>query len=164
LRHLQGARVQPVARLTESPRDRQQRQRHARHADREQRLAAQPINEPDRNDSHDHVDQADDHGLAERVAHAAAGLREYRRQVVEDRVDAGDLLKEGESEGDQHDEADAPVEQGAPAVRDVPRGETLADLLQTLLRLRGTVDARQHIQCRPVPPLDHEPSRTLRNQ
>src|SRR6185503_20610312 len=67
----------------------------------------------------------------------------------------------GESEGDQHDETDAPVEQGAPAVRDVPRRETLPDLLQTLLRLRGAADARQNFQCLLVAALDHQPPRTF---
>ena len=107
--------------LTESPCDRQQRQRHARDADREQRLAPQAIDEPDGHDGHDDVDQADEHGLTERSAHAAARLREDRRQVIEDRVDAGDLLKERQAERNQHDEADAPVEQSAEAPRFAPR-------------------------------------------
>ena len=52
----------------------------------------------------------------------------------------------------------------APAVRDVPRCETLPDLLQTLLRLRGAADARQNFQCLLVAALDHEPPRTFRNE
>ena len=165
LRHLQRALVQPVARLTESPRDRQQRQRHARDADREQRLAAQAIDEPDRDDRHADVDQADEHGLAERVADAAAGLREDRRQVVEDRVDAGDLLEERQAERDQHDEADAPVEQAAQAARHVLRCEALRGSAAELsCACCGAADARQHVQRLLVAALHQQPARAFRNE
>ena len=51
----------------------------------QQRLAPQPIHEPDRHEGHAQIDQAHQHRLFERGVGAAARLRENSGQIVEDR-------------------------------------------------------------------------------
>ncbi len=56
-------------------------------------LRAKTIHKQDGDEGHAQIDETNQHGLPERGVEAAARLRENRRQIIENGVDAGDLLE-----------------------------------------------------------------------
>ena len=134
LQHGEGFLRELIAGGVKRPTARQQRHCHPRRADGQQRLAAQSVNEPDRHEGHPQVDQADQHGLLEGGVGAPARLGENGGQIIEDGVDAGDLLKERNHQGDEHHEAHSPAQKRAYTNAGTSFSEALLDVAQLLLR------------------------------
>src|SRR5258706_1944930 len=126
----------------EGPADGQQRHGHAGNADQQQRPSAEAVDEPNRDQGHANVDQTDQHRLSKRRCQATTRSREDGRQVVENRIDAGNLLEESNAEGKQQYKPEAPAKDAADADRAGCGPEALLDLRPLLLRGNRAVERR----------------------
>ena len=90
-------------RVREEPRHRAERERHADRADEQQRLAAEPVHEGDRDQRRDDVDHAGDRADAHRVLLREADRVPQRGAVVEDDVDPDELLEDRQADADPDD-------------------------------------------------------------
>ena len=92
----------------ESPGRQAQRDDVAERANIEQRAAAQPVNQPESDEGENQVGHADSDGLQERGLGAEAGKLKDARREIEDGVDAGQLVEEGDQDGEQDGFAQTP--------------------------------------------------------
>src|ERR1019366_2522050 len=97
----------------ERPSDQSQREDVTKRADIEQRAPPQTINEPQPKKSENQVGQADADGLQQRGFGTQTGQFKDARRKVENGVDAGELVEEG----DQKCQQDRRLELSAPKTR-----------------------------------------------
>lgn len=84
--------------------DRRKTDGHDRRTDKQQRFAADLVDEPDGENRKCEIDEADENRLHERSVRARAGRFKDFRRVIHDGVDAGDLLQHGEADADEQRE------------------------------------------------------------
>ena len=70
-------------------------------ADQQQCLAAELVDQAHAEEGGEQIDEADAHGLQRRRVGAEAGRGEDVVRVVEDRVDAGELVEEADRDGEE---------------------------------------------------------------
>ena len=98
----------------------------AERADVEQRAAAQPVNQPEADEGEDQIRDADADGLQQRGFRAQAGHLEDARREVKNRVDARELVKERDQDGQQDRNAQLARSRSAPrTARSEERGQNL---------------------------------------
>src|ERR1035438_9679496 len=97
----------------EGPGDKPQREDITKRADIKQGAAAQPINEPKPYESENKIGHADANGLQKRGIRTQTGKFKYARSKVENGVDAGELVEEGNQKSQQ----DGSLELAAPEAR-----------------------------------------------
>jgi len=82
------------AAMKESPGNRSQRCDVTERANKEQRAAAQPVNEPQANKGENEIGNTDADGLQQRGFRTQAGKFKYARREVKNRIDARELVEE----------------------------------------------------------------------
>ena len=118
-----------------------ERDAHAARGDEEERPAADPVGEDDGHDREEHVDQADDRRLADGRHPGEPGALEDPRRVVEDGVDARDLLEDGQDDGDEEGPAEGRPEELAEGA--LFEGQGVLDVADLGGRGLGRVDPGQ---------------------
>ena len=114
---------------------------HAHEARQQHRLASDAVDEPDRQHRHGHVQRSDGEVGVDRSFRAVADAGERGRRVVDDRVDAHQLLEHRKPDG-HHERRAYPrllQEAGASAVLLLIDLADLVDLLVGVVLRRGVV-------------------------
>ena len=141
-----------------------QRDHHPGDADHQQRAPAGAVEQPHRHQGHGDVDDPDPDRRQNRSGRGVdAGEFDDRRRVVDDRVDAGDLLQDRQADPDQERRFDDRLQQLAPGTGLVV--DALLDFLDLALDQVRVVDAdlRQRRPRRVVVAVHHQPARALRH-
>src|ERR1700727_385663 len=81
-------------------------------SDEEERLAADLVNDGDADEGGDEVGESDDYGLDGAGDGVETGVGEDVVEVVEDGVDAGELVEETDGDGEKDELAVAALEEG----------------------------------------------------
>src|SRR5260221_9434607 len=72
-----------------------------------QRASAQPVNEPQPHEGEDEIGHTNSHRLEQRGFRRQTGQLKNARSEIENRVDAGELIEEGDQKGQQDRSAQA---------------------------------------------------------
>jgi hypothetical protein len=83
------------------PRAQPERRDVAERADDEQRAPSEPVDEPEARKREEEIRDANADGLQQRGLRTESGHFKNARRKVEHRIDAGELVKKGDQEGEQ---------------------------------------------------------------
>src|ERR1039458_8363684 len=145
------------------PTSHQQRHRHPRRANHQQRLAAQAIHQPDGHEGHSQIDQSHQHRLPEFGVDASARLHEDGGQIIENGVDAGDLLEERNHQRNTNDKAHLSAKQSAHPDARCSLGKTLPDVAHFIFRLFHAASFDQNLFGALLLPFAKQPARAFRH-
>ena len=146
--------------------EREQRDGHARRSDEQQRLAADLVDQADRHETGRDRHQTRHDIDLERLVFGKARQLPPGRAVIEDHVDADQLLEHRQQQPRPHDRTDA----AAGRVPDVGQAGTMilvearGNLAQLLLRRRRTEQPGQHDTGFVQSPLLHQKARAFGNE